>query len=820
MLGIGSQRLLEGVGRIQPEYFALACLALLAASLIFLRFPDRVPGFQVQVLLFLVFGMWAAQAAAPELPHPKRLDPFLGRQLVPYIAEVSAPPEHYPDKVKIPLRINAALVDGKQVPLNVGALLTVSRKDGPAEPLFRLPGDRLIVRMTLRPFRNFKNPGGFDYARYQAEQGFYASAFIKDEASPVVLAPGSGHSPGPFLKRAWGRIDLFRQKALFWLKRSLDPDSAAFYAALILGYQHFLDRTWQDRIQRTGLNHLLSVSGLHLGLVSLLVFHLVRLLVRTACPKLLNGSSDSRIAVWPALACAVIYAFLAGFGVPPIWRSVLMLAVCFGAAFWRRSPDSLTVLALAALVILVFDPNSLWQISFQLTFACVLAIVLIYPKLRGRSLAGKIPGGLARKIASLCEDAFRVSIAVSILVLPLTIFYFNGFSLAGFAANVFLVPYVGFIILPWGLFSLAVYAVSETLAFPLIRAGEWLLAVCLHFIKWFDNFSWSYFWTGGMSLPWLFAIYAGLALIFAPLSRKARLAGFGALILLFFGHAALGTVLRDGNGGGLLRADVIDVGQGSAALVRFPTGEAMLVDGGGFRDDSYDIGRAVVAPFLWRLGVRRLDHVVVSHDHPDHRNGLRFILSHFDTGCFWTSGITDRGAGGEEGGKRVLEEIASRRNIRVRSFPELGDEIRIGEARVRVIHPGPYYRDRRELYNLNDLSLVIEVVFGETALILPGDIGRDIEIAIAPGFRQGRRVLLVSPHHGSEYSNSGEFLDALRPRAVVFSCGYGNQFGFPAPGALRRCGERNIGTFRTDLDGMVHAVSDGRQWTISAEERR
>ncbi len=826
LLGIASQRLVAEF--ISPAHGHLAIVSLgLIATYAVLRPnsfhhcpPVLSPHLPVlrqlsSVLLFLALGMWAGSQAAPQLHGPERILQFMDRPMTVYRTEVSSPPEYYPDKVRIPLRLISALIDGKEVSLDVGALLSVAVKSG-IRPTLHVPGDQLIIRMTLKPFRNFGNPGSFDYERYQAEKGFYASAFLKDETFIATVSPENVVIPGAIAKRAWGRIDLFRQRALFWLRDSMGEDSAAFYAALLLGYQNFLDAPWQDDIQRTGLNHLLTVSGLHLGLVSLIVFKLVRLLVRSTCPAVLNRISDSRIAIWPALGCAIIYAFLAGFGVPPIWRSVLMLAVCFGASFWYRATDSLTVLALSALIILLFDPNSLWQISFQLTFACVAAIILIYPRLRGIGISRHIPWAIARNIASQCQDAFLASIAVAILVLPLTVFYFNGFSLAGFVANVFLVPYVGFIILPCGLITLAVFSVSEALALPLAKASELILSLCLHLIKWFSGFSWSYFWTGSISPSHLIAIYAGIGILLAPLTRKARITGLAAILVFFGGNAAL-DLARGSISGHILRTDVIDVGQGTSTLVRFPTGETMLVDGGGFRDDSHDIGRLVVAPFLWNMGVRKLDHIVLSHDHPDHRNGLRFILSNFDTGCFWTSKITEYR---KRDGSSPLEEIASRRGIKVRSFPDLLNELAIGDARVNVRHPGPEDIEHPHSDSLNDTSLVIEVVFGDTTLILPGDIGAEVESSITEKFAKNRQVLLVAPHHGSEYSNSAEFIDALRPIGVIFSCGYANQFGFPAPGALNRYEERKIRTYRTDLDGAVHAVSDGQKWSITTQADR
>ena len=406
---------------------------------------------------------------------------------------------------------------------------------------FFLPGDRVLFRTALKRFRSFRNPGGFDYVHYEAGKGLYAQCFLKDERLLIKIAPASGISPGDPKDVGWisvfrdpssvlrfirGRIDLFRQKTLLWAQRSMDPEPAAFYAAMILGYKLLLDRNWQDHIHQTGLNHLLSVSGLHIGMVAMFVFWLVRLAVRFFFPSILNRISDKHIALWPALATAVFYAFLAGFGAPTIWRSILTLAVFFGAGFWYRKADSLTLLAFAALFILVLDPKNLWQIPFQLTFACVFAIIVIYPRFSGIRLCRIFPAlepyTIPGRIVSQFEDAFWVSIAINILLIPLIIFYFDGFALAGFFANVLLIPYMGFVVLPLGLLSVLLFAFSQTLAYPVIYIENYLLWGCLRLIEWFAGFSWSYFWTGSISPVWLFVVYASIGLLLCPFSPKTQ----------------------------------------------------------------------------------------------------------------------------------------------------------------------------------------------------------------------------------------------------------------------------------------------------------
>ncbi len=862
MLGISADRLFGESLPVPTHCFAFAALVLISAMAVALwprsrivdgfGFRSSVLGltqFAVPALLFAVFGMWASRTAAPQFPQG--LEPYLHGQQATFIAEVTrspeyirqrpgwkkvaeipASPEYFPEKIRIPLRLLQAMNADGQIPLDAGVLLSFPANN-PAEGPFFVPGDRVLFRTALKGFHSFRNPGGFDYVRYQAGKGLYAQCFLKDERLLIKMAPASAAFPRSMLNAIRGRIDLFRQKTLLWAQRSLDPEPAAFYAAMILGYKLLLDRNWQDHIHQTGLNHLLSVSGLHIGMVAIFVFWLFRLAVRFLFPSILSKTSDQQIAIWPALASAVLYALLAGFGTPTIWRSILTLAVFFGAAFWCRKADSLTVLALAALFILIMDPNNLWQIPFQLTFACVLAIIVIYPRFHRIRLAGIFPalgpGSVPGGIISRFESAFWVSIAINILLLPLIIFYFDGFALAGIVANVFLVPYIGFAVLPLGLFSVLLFAFSQTLAYPVIFIVNYLLWGCLHMIEWFAGFSWSYFWTGSFSPAWLFVVYGSLGLLFAPFPRKLKIAGLGAMAALICGGLALGNQAGS-NDTGALKVDVIDVGQGTSTLVRFPTGETMLVDGGGIPDDSYDIGRGVVAPFLWHEGIRRLDYVALSHDHPDHGLGLRFILRNFDVGSFWTSGITadERQSGGthshHEEDRSIpshLDEIALKRKIKIRTFPDLFKDVQIGETRVRLLHPTRDFLAHEPRGDLNAFSLVLEISFGATRVILPGDIGRNVEVSIIPALEQGpMSTLLVGAHHGSRYSNSEEFLDALRPRAIAFSCGYGNQFGFPASEVIERCAARKIPMYRTDTNGAVHAVSDGLKWTITTEADR
>ncbi|HOI93747.1 MAG TPA: DNA internalization-related competence protein ComEC/Rec2 [Syntrophobacter fumaroxidans] len=798
-----------------PSAFIIGFPALLLLCLAFLcsKSPEHSrASVTVSLVLFLALGFALARVAAPVVPCPPGFERVLDRPHTLFIADIASPPDFFPDKIRLTLSLRSALLDDESVPLDAGVLLSVARTG--VERAAWVPGDRVLARLTLRRFHNFNNPGGYDYVMRQAERGIHARAGSPDDRFLVRLAPGNGFPGCSVFRAVRSTVDRFRQESLFWLRKHFDPDTAAFYAALLLGYQQLISADWKEDLNRVGITHLLSISGMHLGLVSMFTFWICRRLIRRLCPAALHRVSDKQLALWPALAAALLYAFLAGFGVPPIWRSLLMLTLGLWASFCYRHADSLTILAATALIILIIDPAALWQVSFQLTYACMVALFVIYPRLQHCRLAAIHPvfGGdrMAGRIIRPFEEAFHVSVAVNILVLPLTVFYFQGFSLAGFIANIILVPLVGFLVLPSGLLGLGLLAFNESLAALLLQFGAWWVTLAHHLIRWFSDLSWAYFHVGPFPLLGMGVCYLGLFVLLSAWRRKWKGAALCALALFMAADSAIAHWRASEDRRDHLQVDFIDVGQGTSTLVRFPDGAAMLVDGGGFFDDSFDIGRAVVAPFLWRSGIRRLDYVVLSHDHPDHRNGLRFVMQRFEVGCLWTGALTRR-----PGDRESIDTIAALRGIPVRLTHQIPGECAIGRCRVKILHPSEKYLETEWNGDINNASLVLKIDYGETGVILPGDIGQSVERVIFGTGTAWGNVVLGSPHHGSDRSNSPFMVERLKPRAVVVSCGADNRFGFPSPAVLETYRKHGVPVYRTDRHGAVHAVSDGTRWEFS-----
>ena len=246
----------------------------------------------------------------------------------------------------------------------------------------------------------------------------------------------------------------------------------------------------------------------------------------------------------------------------------------------------------------------------------------------------------------------------------------------------------------------------------------------------------------------------------------------------------------------------LDVGQGNAALIQFPGNKRMLIDGGGFPTDHFDVGRMVVAPFLWCSKINRVDYIVLTHPQADHMNGLRFIASHFRPKEFWYNG--DRV---ENAGFMGLMEIIDEKKVKIRSPHDLKGSMSISGVGIRVLHPLPEGDNEKEKdtsFKLNDNSLVLKFSYRGLSLLFPGDLESQGEAVLVS--RAGSLLkshVLLAPHHASSTSCSRLFLQKVAPRICIISSGSGNRFGFPHKETIQRLKAIGCKTIRIDKVGAV-----------------
>jgi competence protein ComEC len=312
------------------------------------------------------------------------------------------------------------------------------------------------------------------------------------------------------------------------------------------------------------------------------------------------------------------------------------------------------------------------------------------------------------------------------------------------------------------------------------------------------------------------------------------------LLILFFTVDGTWVYLK-GLQKGKLSLTAVDVGQGSAILVRLPGGQRMLVDGGGFFDDSFDVGKYVLAPFLWHERISRIDIVVLTHPHPDHLQGLLFILENFHVGEVWTNGdrsesplydsflqiIRDRGIVMRAMSDMTPEMYVSGISVRILN-PRVSSTIyrttppsltqansEMGEIGTLSIPPVPVKKSSGVSDEVNERSLVMKLSFGRRTFLLPGDITEISETyLLSPAFNLRSDVLFV-PHHGGSHSSTFPFLEKVRPQMAVISCGFENVFRFPHPETLKRFELLGTRVYRTDRDGAVTIVTNGNDLRIS-----
>jgi competence protein ComEC len=326
-----------------------------------------------------------------------------------------------------------------------------------------------------------------------------------------------------------------------------------------------------------------------------------------------------------------------------------------------------------------------------------------------------------------------------------------------------------------------------------------------------------------------------------PLAKQKRRLWFGVstCIIMYFLINMLPIHLR-GNSSAGLSLTAIDVGQGSAILVRFPGGGKMLVDGGGFYDESFDIGRSVVAPYLWHQRINRIETVVLTHSHPDHLQGLLFIVQHFGVRQVWTNGdVCDSPL------YQKFLQITSSRGLPIDTINDSTPPMNIEGVSIQVLNPRslwaqgnsimipPSHREtglsleekrphstkrdtgKRTMEDCNDRSLVIKLTYRNRSFLLPADITSITENRLLYSGADLKSDVLLVPHHGSGHSSTEPFIRLVAPLLGIISCGRDNIHGLPHPEVIQRYRQINTKIFRTDRDGAVTVETDGKELKLS-----
>jgi competence protein ComEC len=655
-------------------------------------------------------------------------------------------------------------------------------------------GDRLEVVGQLAPVRLFRNPGVLDPTPFAARAG------------PLLSGMALGLEVSARSRSPFALIDRARAHVRRRIVATFAPEAAGMARALVLG-ENDLGPADDEAFRRSGLAHLLAVSGTHLvfavvALVRALAFVLAR--VESLAARFEVG----RLAALLGIPLALIYADFAG-GSGSAWRAAWMLAVVFAVRALGRRPRATRAFGWSIVVGAITDPLIAFDVSFQLSALATAGLLTIgaalAPALGARS-AGR---GWLRAFARMLAASVAATVGSMIPCAPLLLLLSPEITIAGIFANVVAAPIGEAVALP------ACLGHALLSPFPALEQGAALLGSgALLVVRAVAHASAAARWLA-VPLPppsaWqlaLIAIWAVGAL--ATGTRRMRFAWAAC--------AALGLIAlelparRAGAPQGELRVTAIDVGQGDATLVDLPDGSAMLIDAGGFVGSPVDPGRAVVLPLLRARRRSRLDVVVLSHPHPDHFGGLASVVAAVRIGEFW-----DTGQGEHEGAGpayAALIEAVRARKIPIRRPRELCGKRSFGGATLELLAPCPAPIPRRPA---NDNSFVIRLVHGAHAALLSGDAEREAEHELVERHGAALRAdFLKVGHHGSRTSTSREFLGAVAPSIATISCGVRNRFGHPHAETLAALTAGGVTALRLDRSGGVIWASNGVGQRLSA----
>lgn len=629
-------------------------------------------------------------------------------------------------------------------------------------------GEKVVVEGDFRPLRGPGNPGEFDFAFYSKGRGIDG-----------VLKGKSSHGTE--------KLPSFKEKILQKIERPLPYPQGPLFGAIVAGDRTKLEGDLWDLFTRTGTVHLLSISGLHVGILVVIFYFFFK-----------------RCRLRKDIACFLTLLFLAGFswfvgGSPPVVRASLMIGLYLFGSLLGRGASLLNILSFAYFILLVFNPFYLFEAGFQLSFLSVFFLSIANEKLT--PFFKKYPKTFLGRMKRYSFQLFLLSVGVWLGIWPIVAYHFYVVSLVSWIANLFVIPLL-FPIVGFGIFWLLLGQFFPLLSEGLLVVEGFLIWTLVEGTKLFDKIPFGSFY---FSPPFLFLVfyYAILGTFlsgkFQRFKWKALLAGLLAWNVWIW--SGLFKAPR-------LEVTFLDVGHGDAIFVQFPTRGTLLVDGGDQRD-RFDAGQKILNPFLRKKGIRRLDAVLVTHADQDHVGGIPTVLEAFHPAYVFESCFPKENAAYQRYRhtlqKLHIEPICLSRGQRISGFPEIS---------LEVLHP-PRSFLRGTKRDENNNGIVLKLIYGETEILFTADIQEEAIRNLLETQQNLRADILKMPHHGGNLgAEAVPFLKAVSPEVAVISVG--EKFGLPSQKTMAELKASNVTTYETIRSGAVQLVSDGRTFRLES----
>jgi len=762
---------------IAPAVAIGAGCAMLAAAL----FPARRAAFVLLLAAIVTLGLgWENYSVLDPVSFPTQ--PQTGT----ITGTVASLPQALPGKTVFRLK-DCTIENGSPNRQDrYSVMLTVHSRARISAPGANLRfGDVVRVRAKLRKPSRAKNPGGFDSYNYWRRRGIDLLASCSASETLRKVSRGTG---GP-LTRLVNLLWDWRRSFDKLIQETCDPTRAPMIRALIFGHSAAVSQGQRQLLKRLGVAHIIVISGLHIGLVALAFYKLfaeLLLLVGLTRRATLARRATCLLTIIPI----ALYATIAGPRIPTT-RAVIMVVSYLIARAADRDRQLLNVVALAAAIILVWDPNSLFDAGFQLTFAATLAIPPCVAYFRRRFALLRTPG-LLSTIGTLIIAATAAAIATA----PLTARWFGQISLAGPVVNSLIVPLaavtVNLVLAAFFIFPASSYL--SALLLSVCDTTVWLINTILEALRFLPGAS---ILVSTPTVATCALFY--LALVSVSLVSSAKKKAIAGLIGLAFLLASLGLGNRPVTKG-LLRVAFLDVGRGVAAIAELPDGKTALIDGGGSRFGGFDVGNWTLLPYLRYRGIRKIDYIVVTSPRPEHIEGAIALLEQ----------AVSPNLGRIKIGRLILADFGWH-GRRTNKLLLLARHLRLPIERIR---PGRYARrNSLILASLADRSLVVKLEFDRFSILFPGDIACPSQSLLLSYGSALKSTILVAPNSGQTPINE-EFFNQVSPHALIFSCSTRPKL-LQSETELLQYRQPECKIFRTDLHHCIIVESDGEHFAIS-----
>ncbi len=642
------------------------------------------------------------------------------------------------------------------------------------------PGQEIKGRLRLKEVHPLTNPGGFDLTSYYRIQDISLVSWSRGIPASIKVV---GQAP-----LIWRIKEIMGER----LSEVLSPfRHQGIISALLTGDRRKIPCREMELLQQAGISHIIAQSGMHIGFVALLGW-LLAYLPSLIYPSLYLHIPRPRLGCMLAMCVVAIY-FLISIPSPSLERAIIMFYSISLLFLLGHRGIILDALFLSLAILLLLDPFSPYQISFQLSYLALTGIILFAPP-----ILGKIKEKAPHKVLTYLLSIIVISISANLLILPILIWRF-GYISPCIYTNLIFIPAVAFLLMPLLLLGLSLIWLPSLAHYPflisdhLLEKGFQILTLFKkhHLIYYFPIFR-----PHPVQLAGYYILLYGIYLFFKKQPYKKIIVTGLCCLLLPWGYISIRSTLYP-----TMRASILDVGQGEAIVLETSRGRT-LIDGGGSWNKEFDFGRIVLSPLLCFMHPPRIKKIILTHGDIDHLGGLLFIIRHFSVGRFYFSG---RWPPGERG--RELKRVLSSRQIPV-SILRAGDRLEVGDhLYLEILSPPSPYFFRRE----NDSSLVLRLVSvpplsreRRGLFLITSDIEKKAISYLIE--RDISSEVIMVPHHGSKKSFDPRLYKKARAQIAVVSCGYKNRFGFPSKQVISFLNRLKTHLYSTSKNGCIEAI--------------